>query len=217
MIGSLVLPPHHAVILAGLINLGAQGLLVPDGVRTGDVRLAARSLLLILPTLVLGVAIFDALPQQALGVAVGAILLVFLLLDGSGPQKRLFDLFADRPRLLAGISAALAGLIAGVIGAGAMIMFGIWLRTVVEERLAFRGTIILVVTGIIVVRMTLLAGLGLITVPLLLEAATLVPLALAGLALGRLFTTRLSDKAYFTLYRLFMILGCVTLILRNLA
>lgn len=216
MVGSLVMPPHDAVILAALVNLGGQGLLIPDGVRHGDARIAARSLVLILPTLFVGVVIFDNLPREALELFVGAFLLAFLLLDGSTPQKQFFERFSHRPRLLAGLSAVLAGLIAGVIGAGAMILFGIWLRSVIQDRQVFRGTIILVVTGLIVVRMTFLFGFGLITVPLVLEAASLVPLALAGLSLGRLFTNRMTDKAYFSLFRAFMIVGCITLIVRAL-
>ncbi|ESR25585.1 sulfite exporter TauE/SafE family protein [Lutibaculum baratangense] len=216
LMGSLLMPPHEAVLLGGLVNLASQTFIIPDGIRHGDRALAGRMVIYIMPALVLGVFVFKYLPSDGLQLVVGIVLLAILLMEGSPAWRRLEPVFARRHRLFGSISAIIAGLMAGVVGAGAMVFLSIYLRTRASERMSFRGTVILIVTAILTWRTILFVGAGLIGWSLVLQAAIMLPLAAVFLLVGTRLAQTLSNSVYFRAYQVFMIMAAVLLIVRGL-
>lgn len=216
VVGSLLMDPHEAVILAGLVNLASHLLLVPQGIRTGDRALAGHLTLFILPALAVGVVIFESLPTDGLQVTVGAALLAILFLEGSPAWRRLEPVAARRHRAFSTVSAVITGLLSGIVGAGAMIFLSVYLRTRIGDLLVFRGTVILILTAILVWRTVLFLGAGLIDTTIALQALVMLPVAAAGLMLGSRLARTASDAAFFTAYRIFLIVASLLLIARGL-
>ncbi len=215
LMGSLVMPPHHAVLLAGLVNLASQGLLLPDGLKHGNRRLAGRMILFIVPALVVGVFVFQRLDPARLQLTVGLLLLAILLADGTTWRDKLTPLVDRQRGLFSAASAIIAGMLAGIVGAGAMIFLSVYLRTREGDRLAFRGTIILVTSAILVWRTVLLVAADLVTRSLLLEALLMLPLSAAFLQFGRAVARRVSNEAFFKAYRVLMITAAALLVVRG--
>lgn len=216
LVGSLLMDPHEAVILAGLVNLASQLFLLPQGIRTGDRALAGRLTIFILPALAVGVVIFARLPTEGLQVTVGAGLLTILLLEGSPAWRRLEPIAARRHGAFSAVAAVITGLLSGIVGAGAMIFLSVYLRTRLSDRLTFRGTVILIMTAILVWRTLLFLGAGLVDMAIALQALVLLPAAAAGLVIGTRLVRTTSDAIFFTAYRFFLIAASLLLIARGL-
>lgn len=216
LIGALLMPPHKAVLLAGLVNFAAQGVLLPDGLRSGDRRLARKMVLFILPALVPGVFVFKAMPTDGLQVTLGIMLITILLLESSRWKSSL-ERVVDRRKEVFGMGSAIfAGLMAGIVGAGGMLLLSVYLRRVLSGRMEFRGTVILIVSAVLVFRTALLAGAGLVTKSLVLEAVLALPVAALSLSVSRRVVGSLSNSAYFLAYWYFMMGASALLVLRGL-
>lgn len=215
LMGSLVMPPHQAVLLAALVNLATQGFLLPDGLRDGQLAIAGRMMLFIMPALVVGTFLFQILSADDLQVAVGALLLGLLLLEGSSLKARIEPYAQAHRPVFSALAAIIAGLISGVVGGGAMVFLSVYLRTLIPEKTAFRGTVILIISGILIWRVLLLLGFDLLTLVLAVEALTLIPVALIALGVGRGLSRMLSNQAFFKLYQWFMMASAAMLILRG--
>ncbi len=216
LMGSLIMPPHHAVLLAAIVNLASQSLLVPDAIRHGNRAIFGRMILFIMPAAVAGTLLFQVLSPGSLQLVVGVLLLSVLLIENSTLRARIVPVARARRGLFSTVAALIAGLIAGVVGAGAMVFLSVYLRTLLPEKTEFRGTVILIVTSILAWRAILLISLGLITWTLVAEALTLIPVAAAALTLGKWLSDKLSNDGFFTIYRWFMISAALLLIVRGL-
>ncbi|WP_197078428.1 sulfite exporter TauE/SafE family protein [Hoeflea sp. IMCC20628] len=215
LMGSFVMPPHQAIILAGLVNLASQVVLVPDGLKYGNHCLAGRMILFIIPAVIVGVLMFRLLEPAALQFTVGFLLLLILLAEGAAWQKRVLPFVKARQNFFSGAAALIAGLLSGLVGAGAMIFLSVYLHTVITERLALRGTIILIVTAMLAWRMLLLVWADFLNWDIALEALILLPVAVLFIQIGRTIAQRLSNDIFFRAYRIFMIFGSVGLMLRG--
>lgn len=215
LMGSLVMPPHHAIILAGLVNLVSHAVIVPDGLRHGNHRLAGRMILFIMPTLILGVLLFRHLEPAALQMSVGSLLLIILLAEGTSWRQHLFRIVEVRHSLFSGAVALIAGLLSGLVGGGAMIFLSVYLRSVEPDKLALRGTIILILAGTLAWRMLLLGWANLLTWSMALEAMFILPLTVFCTLIGRAVAGRLTNEAFFRAYRVFMIAAALMLIVRG--
>lgn len=215
LMGSFLMPPHQAVIVAGLVNFTSQWFLLPEGLKTGNRQIAGRMILFILPALLVGVAIFRILPPNGLQFSVGLLLLLILLAEGT-QLKTIVEPIAHRNVAAFSAGASIvAGLMAGLVGAGAMIFLSVLLRTLVPSKDTFRGTIVLIVTSILVARTALLSAGGMITLAEVIIALMLLPLAAIGLPLGRALSRTLSNEAFFMAYRWFMIMASALLMVRG--
>ena len=212
--GSLLMPPHHAVLLAGLINALSQVFLLPDGLRHGSRKMAGRMLLLVIPGLVVGVLVFKELSSERLQLVVGLIILLLVFLDGPALRPYLEPLVRAWPRAFGAGAATIAGMLAGIVGAGGMIFLSTYLRFWLTERMQFRGTIILIVTGLLATRTALLFGTGLVTTGLLFQALMFAPIGMVGSLVGGWLSRRVSNTSYFKAYRAFLIVAALLLTLR---
>ena len=214
LMGSLLMPAHQAVIVAGLVNFASQWILLPEGLKSADRKVAGRMIVFILPALVVGVIIFRELPSDGLQFTVGLILLLILLAEFSSLRNIIEPIAHRNAAVFSAVSSTVAGLLAGIVGAGAMIFLSVFLRSILPERVTFRGTIILIVTCILVFRTFLLAATGMVSRSDVIIALMLLPIAALGLPLGRALSNVLTNKSFFIAYRWFMICAALLLMLR---
>lgn len=214
LVGSLLMPPHQAVLLAGLVNAMSQAFLFPDGVRHGARGLASGMALLVVPGLLVGVLAFRDLSSEHLQLALGLIILALVFLDGPGMRPHIEPVILRSPRIFGVGAAAMTGLMAGLIGAGGMIFMSTYLRYRIGDHLRFRGTIILIVTAMLLTRTFFLVAGGLVNTPLALQALAFMPAGFLGAYIGRWLSRSLSNDRYFRVYRTFLIVSALAFTLR---
>lgn len=217
ILGSTVVPPHHAVLLAGVSNLISQVQFIPEALRHGDRKLSLIMALSLLPATLLGVWWFASIGSSDLSLVAGVIIMGVLLLEMSGLAEKAGPALQANRHVVGPFVGFASGIISGLIGAGSLIFMSVYIRFCVPEKLAFRATMMLIATLLIFWRTGTLAVGGLLSLELLAEAALLAPVGyLAGKA-GSVVANRLSTENYFWLYRLLLLVGAASLILRGLA
>lgn len=213
--GSVVLEPHHAVVLAAVSNLATHAQYLPDGMRNGQRGLVLRAALFLLPAIAFGVWVFARLEGASLSVLAGAVILFSVLADARGWLKPLEPWVLAHPRISGPLFGTTAGLISGIIGSGAIAFISLYVRIFEQERMGFRGTIILVTTVILVWRTGMLTLAGEITWSVAGEAALLLPGGLLAGWIGGHVSRKLADATFFRAYRVVLGLGAALMILRG--
>jgi len=212
-----ILPPHDAVLIALLTSVFAQIQLLPQGFRDTDWKITRPLLAGTIISVVLGVWIFARLGAGSLTIALGGCLAFAVLAD----MARLTERFAGRLPFdhfsVAFTLGALAGLIAGVAGAGSNYFLAFYIRWAAPKPLVFRATNIIVSGFMGLWRAAVTLAIGLITVKLTLEAALIMPAAYAGGWAGRRMMGRLSDRRYFLTFQVLLLLASLGLIWKGLA
>ncbi|MCI5074508.1 TSUP family transporter [Oricola sp.] len=214
--GSMLVEPHHAVVLAAVSNLATHVQYLPDGLRNGQRALVARAALFLLPAIAFGVWVFARLEGTSLSILAGGIILFSVLADARGWLKPLEPWVRAHPRFSAPVFGTTAGLISGIIGAGAIAFISLYVRIFERERQGFRGTIILVTAVILIWRTSMLTLAGEITWSVAGEAMLLLPGGLLAGWLGTRVSRRLADATFFRAYRAVLCLGAAIMIFRGL-
>lgn len=213
--GSLVVEPHHAVVLAALTNLLTHIQYMPEGIAHGQRALTLRLGVFLLPSIAIGVWVFAQLNGASLSILAGAVILGSVYAD----WRRLLDPLAPWVRANARIAApafgTVAGLISGIIGAGAISFISLFVRIFAPERQGFRATIILITAIILFWRTVMLSITGQATVSIALEALLLLPGGVIAGALGARLSRSLTDTTFFAAYRIVLMLGAALLIYRG--
>jgi len=217
LIGAWVLDPHHAVLLGMLVVTYSHFLFIPEAFQRGDWRLCGLLAIGYVPTVVLGVLIFDRLSNGWLGVVVGLLLMAVIPAEVFIPQQPARNLVGRLPRSGAVAIAALSGVISGIVGAGSMIFLSLYLKTLYDDARTFRATLLLIAILVSFWRFAVQYAKGLITLSLIGESLVLAPAAFLGTYLGmRLFNFTPSDR-YFRAFRVFLVFAALSVVLRSLA
>jgi len=216
VLGSLVVPPHHAVLLAAISNLITHVQFIPGAIRYGDRRLALRLVFFFVPTIAFGVWVFSQMDSSRLSLAAGVLILFIMLTEIFGLLRHAEPLIRKHNAIVGPLAASLAGLIAGLIGAGAMVFLSLYIKIFCPEKQQFRATILLVATMIIVWRSIILLGSHIVGPNILLEAALLSPVAFAAGSAGGLAMRAIPNALFFRLYQVLMAAGAVLLIFKGL-
>lgn len=212
-----VLPPHDAILIALLTSVFAQVQLLPQGFQDANWRITKPMIAGIVLSTIVGVWIFASLDSAWLTIVLGAVLCLAVLTD----MAKLAERAAGRFRLdgvpVAFSIASVAGLVAGIAGAGANYMISFYVRWAAPTPRAFRATNIVLsgVMGLWRAAVTLAAGL--ITLKLVIESALIMPAVFAGGWAGRKLAGRLSAERYFRLFRLLLLLAAAALIWKGIA
>jgi len=215
--GSFLVTPHHAVVLAAVANLLTHIQYMPDGLRRGQVRPVAWLAVFLVPAIAAGIWVFAWLDGPGLGMLAGAVILGSILIDWLRLLDPLAHFVRANMRVVGPLFGVVSGLIAGIVGAGAVIFVSLYIRILAPDRQGFRATIVLV-TGVIVLwRNLVLALRGFIDLTLFLEALLLLPGALLIGLVGRRAAARMSDRWFFAIYRIAIALGAGLMILRGAA
>lgn len=209
---SMVLEPHHAVLLALATGVWAQAQIVPFGLRNGDWKMARPLLVAGFAAIAAGVFVFKKLEPGWLTICLGVAMFAIALMD----RYKLLDRLATRVNLrnigvAFGLSAA-SGLIAGIAGGGGMYLFSVYLKFACPTPTLMRGTSILVGSTFLFWRFAVAIVFGLISWRLMVESVLLVPVSLAGAWLGIQFFNRSDAKRYYGTFQAVLMLGALALL-----
>lgn len=213
---ALIIPPHQAVVLAAVANFYTQIQLIPRSVREGDRQVAGKLVLWTLPAVVIGVWLFASMEARWLGFAIGLFILFLVISEIFGLIARLAPLVQRHTGIAGPIAATAAGMIAGFLGAGAMVFISVYVRMLCDEKLLFRGTMILVGTIFVIWRFIVLVVGGLVGIAVLVEAAILAPLGFASAYLGGRLVNHIPNALFFRVYQGILILAALMLVRQNL-
>jgi uncharacterized membrane protein YfcA len=216
LLGALVLPAHHAVLLAVMTSALSQVQFVVPAVRDGDWRITRPVIVSYFIAAAFGVFIFGRLESNWLQVVLGLALGVVLIIDMTNVLARLatrFDLRA--PRVLYPFSA-FSGLISGVTGAGGLFFIALYVKQFAPDTKTFRATNLqlgILLTGW---RAVLLIASGFITLKVFAEAVVLMPFVFGGAYLGTRFYRSLPTQRFYQVVQAVLLFAAVTLIWKGL-
>lgn len=214
--GSFVVEPHHAVVLAAVTNLVTHLQYIPEGWRSGQRALVGRLIVYLIPSIAVGVVVFAQLGGGSLSILAGIIIMGSILADAFRLLDPLAPMVRRRARIVGPAFGVVSGLISGIVGAGSIAFVGLYVRMFAPDRQGFRATIILIVAVTMVWRTAVLAMTGMITGALLAETLILLPGSVLSGALGARLTRRISDRGFFTAYRVVLCAGAALMIWRGL-
>lgn len=213
---SMVLEPHHAVLLALTTGVWAQAQVVPFGLRNGDWRMAGPLLIAGFAAIAAGVFVFKKLEPGWLTICLGIAMLGIALMDRFSVLDRLATRVNLRNIGIAfGLSAA-SGLIAGIAGGGGMYLFSVYLKFACPTPTLMRGTSILVGSTFLFWRFVVAIIFGLISWRLMAESLVLLPVSLAGAWLGIRFFNRSDAKRYYGAFQAVLMMGALVLLWKGL-
>jgi uncharacterized membrane protein YfcA len=216
LLGALVLPAHHAVLLVVTASGLAQVQFVVPALRDGDWRITRPVIGSYFVAAAIGIWIFGRLKSNWLQVVLGLALGVVLIIDMTKALARLatrFDL--RRPGVLYPFSAA-SGLISGVTGAGGLFFIALYVKQFAPDPKTFRGTILqlgILLTGW---RAILLIASGFITIKVFAEAVVLMPFVFGGGFLGSRFYRSLPTRRFYQVVQAVLLFAAVTLVWKGL-
>lgn len=213
---SMILEPHHAVLLALATGVWAQVQLVPFGLKHGDWSISLPLLLASIVTIAAGVFVFKKLDTGWLTVLLGAAMMAIALMD----RYRLMDRLARRTDLrrfsIAFGLSALAGFIAGVAGGGGMYLYSVYLKFACPTPTLMRGTSILIGSVFIFWRLAVAVMFGLVSWRLMVESLVMLPVSLAGAWAGIRFFQRADAARFYGAFQAVLILGALLLLWKGL-
>lgn len=217
VITALILEPHHAVLLALIVNIVSQLQFVPTAFRHGDWSVARHVIPANFAGAVLGIYIFGRIESGELALILGVALGGIVVVDLTGALERLGARYDVRRPTVVWSLSAFAGLISGVTGAGGLLFLALYLRTVCADRMALRGTIMLLSLMVVAWRVIVLSASGFVDLTLVAEGALLAPLVvLGGVAGARLFR-RLNEDWFAMAVRGVVLMGAAGLIWRGVS
>lgn len=214
---SMVLDPHHAVLLALATGVWAQVQIVPFGLKHGDWKLARPLLLVGFAAIAAGVFVFKKLEPGWLTICLGVAMLAIALLD----RYQLLDRLATRVdlrRFSVGLGlASISGLIAGLAGGGGMYLFSVYLKFACPTPTLMRGTSIMIGSIFLIWRLLVAIAFGLVSWRLMVESILLMPVSLFGAWFGIRFFQRADAKRFYGAFQAVLMLGAVALLWKGFA
>jgi uncharacterized membrane protein YfcA len=213
---SMILEPHHAVMLALATGVWAQAQIVPFGLKNGDWKLARPLLLAGFAAIATGVFVFKKLEPGWLTICLGVAMLLIALAD----RYRLLDRLATRVDLkrfsvALGLSTV-SGLVAGIAGGGGMYLYSVYLRVACPTPTLMRGTSILIGSIFLFWRFLVAIVFGLVSWRLMVESVLLLPISMIGAWFGIRFFHRADARRFYGAFQLVLMLGAAVLLWKGL-
>jgi uncharacterized membrane protein YfcA len=214
---SMILEPHHAVMLALATGVWAQAQIVPFGLRNGDWKLARPLLLAGFAAIAAGVFVFKKLDPGWLTICLGVAMLLIALAD----RYKLLDRLAARVDIkrfsvALGLSTV-SGLVAGIAGGGGMYLYSVYLRVACPTPTLMRGTSILIGSVFLFWRFLVAIVFGLVSWRLMVESVVLLPISMVGAWFGIRFFHRADARRFYGAFQLVLMLGAAILLWKGFA
>jgi len=214
--GTMLLGPHHGILLAVVSNAASQLQFLPQGMRDGDWRITWHVMFGNFAGSVVGIWIFGQISSASLTLFLGLTLAAVLIADMTNALERLSKRINLRASSFVIPLSAISGVISGVTGSGGLFFIAIYIKHVCPTPQIFRGTIILLAMLGIVWRTIVLAAAGFIDRALLIEGALMLPTIVLGGFVGMLFYKNISAKRFFLFLQLVILFGAVNLLWQGL-
>lgn len=214
--GALIVPPHDAVLLAVVSNAMSHLQFVPESIRHGDWKSVRGLILGYLPSIALGVWLFGRLNAASLTLVLGTALTAIVLAEGFSFFRRWETPIRDHPGVVGPIVAGISGLLAGLTGAGGVVLTSLYIKILCPDTRIFRATILSVATVVMAWRIVVLGAGGFVGLSLFLECLTLVPISILGGYLGSKLFGRIPRERFFWAFRLVLIVAALNLVFKGL-
>jgi uncharacterized protein len=212
-----LMPAQDAVILTLLGATLPQLPLMGEGVRDSDWHVSRPLLAGLAIGIAAGVWGFARMSSEAFVLVLGICMTLIVVLDLTGLVERLVPIMNLRSVRVAFVLALAAGLLAGLSGAGGLILVSVYLRHACRNHIALRGTMIMLGSMILIWRTIVTAFSGLVTVQLLSEALLLQPAVYGGVWVGRRFFRGMSPKAFAWLFQITLLVSALGLLIDGIA
>lgn len=212
-----LMPAQDAVILTLLGATLPQLPLMGEGVRDSDWHVSRPLLAGLAIGIAAGVWGFARLSSEVFVLVLGICMSLIVVLDVTGVVERFVPLLNLRSIWVAFVLALAAGLLAGLSGAGGLIVVSVYLRHACRTHIALRGSMIMLGSMILIWRTIATATAGLITWQLLTEAALLQPAVYGGVWVGRRFFQGMSPKAFTWLFQGTLLVSALGLLIDGIA
>jgi hypothetical protein len=215
-LSSFLIPPHHAVLLAVVTAMVPQLQILPEGIRHGDWQVAKPAIPALLITIPIGVWLFDHISSDVFSLVLGTGISLIVVMD----TFKILDRAAKRvdirePKVVFGLSA-FTGLIAGLAGAGGIMMLAVYLKHACRDYISLRATAALIGTLLIFWRLVATIVGGLIDLRLISEAAILVPIVYCGVWVGTRYFRKMGAERYYNLFQALLLISALGLIVDGL-
>lgn len=210
---SFLIPPHHAVLLAVLTATLPQLQILPDGIRHGDWHVSLPAIPALLITIPLGVWAFTLISSHAFSFVLGAGISLIVILDATKALDRAAKSTDIRKPSFAFFLSAATGLLAGLAGAGGVMMLAVYLKHACRDYVSLRATAALIGTLLIFWRLISIIVAGLVDRQLIAEAAILVPIVYVGVGLGTRYFRKMDAKRYYRLFQGLLLLSAIALMI----
>lgn len=216
-LSSFLIPPHHAVLLAVLTATVPQLQILPEGIRHGDWHVSLPAIPALLITIPLGVWLFARISSDVFSLVLGAGISMIVILDTTRALDRAAKSVDIRKPSFAFLLSAATGLIAGLAGAGGVMMLAVYLKHACRDYISLRATAALIGTLLIFWRLMSTVVAGLIDRQLVAEAAILVPVVYVGVWLGTHYFRKMDARRYYNLFQGLLLISAVALMADGIA
>ncbi len=212
-----LLGPHHAVVLALMTTVIAQGHLIPQGLKSADWPVVKTLFLGIMAGTVVGTWIFTTLSPDRLVLTLGFLISAVVALDALKIVEKLTRKLDLRSWQMTSGFSFIGGALGGLSGAGAFYFLVVYLKHACRTPAALRGTNVLLSALTMVIRFVALAMVGLVTPTIVTEGAMLGPLVFLGTWLGTRTFGRSTPAAFYIGLQTLLLVGAAGLIVKGLA
>ncbi len=212
-----LLGPHHAILLVIFTATVAQVHLFPQGFRTADWTVTRPLILGMFVGVAVGTWLFTILAADWLTLLMGILITVVVAMDRLRLLERLTQYVDIRARAVTSTLAAISGGVGTVSGGGGIYFLVIYLKLACKTAASLRGTNLILAGFFILVRVALLVPTGLITAPLLIEAALLSPVVLLGTWAGTRAFHVAEPRRFYDALQLLLLLAALALMFRGIA
>lgn len=209
---SMIVPPHYAILLSMVTACYCQFQIFPFALRHGDWQVAKPMFISGFIAITLGVFVFKSLEAGWLTICLGVVMAAIVVMDHFHVMERLTRSIDFRSPATAFTLSSAAGLIAGIAGGGGMYLYSIYLKFACPTPTLLRGTSILLGAIFIYWRLIASAGMGLVSLRLLLEALIMVPPSLIGAWAGIHFFRRADARRFYGAFQLVLFSGAAILL-----
>ena len=146
----------------------------------------------------------------------GIIIAVVVAMDRLRLLERLPRYIDLRARTVTSALAAISGTVGTVSGGGGLYFLVVYLKLACKTAASLRGTNLILSGLFILVRVALLVPTGLITLPLLVEAALLAPVVFLGTWAGTRAFHSVDPRRFFDALQVLLLLAALALMIRGI-
>lgn len=211
-----LLGPHHAILLVVFTAAAAQIHLLPQGFGSADWKVTRPLMLGMFAGVAVGTWLFTILATDWLTLTMGIIITVIVAMDRLRLLERLPQYIDLRDRAVTSSLAAVSGIVGTVSGGGGLYFLVVYLKLACKTATSLRGTNLILSGVFILVRVALLIPTGLLTMPLLVEAALLTPVVFLGTWAGSRAFHVTEQRRFFGALQILLLLAAVALMVRGI-
>lgn len=212
IVTSLLINPHHAVLLAVVAATLPQLQMLPEGVRSGDWQIARPVMAATAIAIPLGVWVFANMSSDWFTLVLGTVIATLILLDMTKALERMLaGINLRSPAVAFGLSSV-TGFLNGLSGAGGMVTLVVYLKHACRNHISLRASLVLIGTLMLFWRLIVTVAAGLVTLKLCAEAALLLPLVYAGVWIGTRYFRTVTPARYQRLLQYLILLSAIGLL-----